>query len=54
MARSIVSQSEQFGLPVREAAQATPEEIAEIMRPRGLITSGLLNTNDTGYDEAEY
>jgi hypothetical protein len=53
MPRSIVSQSDQFGLPQHEAAALPPEsEMADLLS-RPMITSGLLNADSTGYDQAE-
>jgi hypothetical protein len=48
MPRSIVTQSAQHCLPERETVTLTAAEIAQVMRPRALITPGLLNTRTAG------
>jgi hypothetical protein len=46
MARSIVTQSDQHGIPQREAGVLPPEsEVAELLSRPG-ITAGLLNRYD--------
>lgn len=54
MARSIVSQSDQFGLPQHEAvALPSGAEISDLLSRPG-ITAGLLNAAATGYDQDEF
>lgn len=53
MARGVVSQSDQYGIPAREASVLPPEsEFASLLGRPG-ITSGLLNTGSASYDQDE-